>query len=646
MSTTVILAEKHSQAAAIATAMGLAGMAGNYQGQRYLLTWAAGHLLEFEEPDKAKPGANWYDPASLLPLPTSPRLQPGPKAGDALAKTTRALATADAIIIATDPDREGEAIGRYIVAYARHQAPIKRLWLTGGLDPASVQKALANLRPGETTLGLLRAQQGRAVADWLYIFATRAHTALGRAGGLGPLLGQGAGKASVVSVGRVQTPTLRLLVDRHDAIAAFTPTDHFRPQLHVAQGALKATLDYAPVLSDTCRNQARPGVAWQDLPKGPSRPLFTDRPNAEAFLGRLNALPGINLEVQAKKALNPAPLPLALVDLQRAANQAHKLSAADTLAIAQSLYTAGLISYPRTEHRELPTAAYADAPTILSMLAAYGLAPAADASAYITHAHKAPPAYSSKAMEHHGLMPTKKQPAGLPARDQSVYDLIAKRYIQAHLPPAQVERSRILANAPVVGLLGDNPALFLLEGEQVLSPGWLAAFPTPGKTPPPALRSGPAQITSTSLASAKTKAPPHYTEATLLAAMKNAARFVTGDEARILRQANGLGTPATRANIIETLLARGYITREKGAVLKAAPKGCELVARVPASLSDVAMTARWEAALSAIEAMPDAQAVPARNSFIIEQADHLTQIIKAIVTRLSASRTRRCGRCA
>lgn len=633
--TTTILCEKYSQAQAIAAGLALGGMNGSYKGTSYMLTWAAGHLLEYETPDESKPDANWRDPASLLPLPLQPKLVPSPKSSKAIKRVKDCLKHADSVILATDPDREGEAIGRNLLAHCKYKGPMKRLWLTGGMDAGSIRKAFGNMRSDADSQGLMCAQEARSTADYLYMFVTRGYTALGRRGGLGDKLGQGKGRASVVSVGRVQTPTLRLIVERDRAINSFKPVTHYKPIIEIEQDGQAAFLHYAPALTEQMREQKWEGVTWQPRDKGPDKPLFTNKQAVDDFCERISALQQVGLNVASKPGKKPAPMCYALIDLQRAANAQLKLSAAKTLEIAQSLYTEGYISYPRTEHRELPKSAYPDAPAILDALADDGLSPGAKAAGL----HRGPDAqvpraYRNKEMEHHGLMPTQKTPGSrIKSQARAVYDLVAKRYIESHLPDAITEIMAVQANNSTPGLFGEDPARFANKSERIVEPGWMAAFPSSSQnqdTPLPKLETGQAAINAVTTEQGKTKPPAAFTENTLLGAMKNAARFLDGDEASTLRSANGLGTPATRASIIETLLVRDYITREKDGKLRGTQSGFDLIDNTPSELSDIAMTAQWEAILSDIETLPGADARDERDAFITDQSDHLTALIEAI----------------
>lgn len=636
---TVILCEKRSQAAAISEAMHWSGMSGQYAGTNYKLTWASGHLLEFVTPDTAKPDARWSSPASLLPLPTEPAMVVSKGQSKSVKRVKDALKSAKAVVLSTDPDREGEAIGRNLLAHCKCRLPMKRLWLAGGMDERSIKKAFDTMRDEADSRGLMRAQQARSTADWLYMFVTRGFTAYARAGGMGSRLGQGKGRESVASIGRVQTPTLALIVARDAEIANFKSVTHYLPKIEITQNDVSLVLDYHPVIADEFREGNHDGITWQPQSKGPDKPLFTNKASVDSFAKRLMALGAVGIAVGRKDGKRPAPMCYALIDLQRAASTRLKMSSKNTLAAAQALYTAGYISYPRTEHRELPNEAYDDAPQILSVLAGCGYKPAKNALDRHTGPDAVKPrAYKNKAMEHHGLMPTEKAPArgALKGVEAKLYDMIVQRYIEAHLPDAQTEITAVQAKPEVQGLVDDKPARFATRKERIIDPGWMAAFgrSEQGLEADDALAnitSDQANIDSAPVATGKTKPPAHYTENTLLGAMKNAARFLEGADAKTMASANGLGTPATRSGIIETLIARGYIQRSKKGQITATNKGIDLIEHAPDRLSDIAMTAEWEAILSSIEGMDDDDATAQRTDFIDAQAEHLTDILETII---------------
>lgn len=660
--TIIVLTEKAKQIEWICDGLGFAGRGGNYNGRDYALVNASGHLLERDSPDNVIANASWSDPSTLLPLPRDIPLVPLKDRRDKLDNIKKALKHATHVILATDPDREGEAIGRNLLQYFGYNGKVERLWLAHGTDPVSIQEAFAKLRAEPDTRGMYHAQQARDLLDWLYMLITRAHTAYGRRGGMGQHLGQGKGRESVVSVGRVQSPTLRLVVDRDRARAKFKPTTHYKAKLHVSQdGGPSIALPYFPVVSDDDLGANLPGIEWQQ-PKNPEKdkpkPMFVDPDAAQAFADRLTGLGQVTIAVQTKAGTKRAPLCYSLDDIQAKASTLFNLSIAKTLEIAQSLYQDGYISYPRTKDQELPLAAYEKAPAILGMLASYGLQPAADAAERHAHAAGQAPArddaaarprvYSKRERAHDGLSPTTKQPSNLPAEQKRVYDLIAKRFIEAHLPDAVTEIMGIQAKPDVEGMINDEPCRFAHRGERIVEAGWMAAFRDHDESKfeaLPDLSNGAADVVKADFDTAKTKAPPIFTEATLLAAMVNAGNELTGADAKILKKVEGIGTPATRANILTTLYDRGYLAKTKKSQVTATPKGCDLVDYADEQISSIALTAHWETILSEVDMATGDGGLADRDRFVDEQVQMLTGVMEDLISRLSELPARAGGGC-
>lgn len=645
MKNIIVLCEKRSQADAIAVAFSLRKNADAYtgivNGDTWNVTWASGHLLELQEPEKAKPDITWHTPATLLPVTRAPRLKLIAGAKKSLDRIKRVAAGCTELVIATDPDREGEGIGRSIIEHLKIKtATTQRLWLVAGMDPDSIKKAASKLRPGHETIAMYRAQQARSIADWQAMFTTRLATMAARRGLLGSV-GQGTKAASVASVGRVQTPTLNIVVQRDIEIENFVPQTHYLPSIIIEQDGDSATLKYRHAIPAAQIGEALPGVTWLEGSK--PRPLFTSVADCEAFITRLQSLAGTDLSAVAKaktRKIQP-PLTYSLTKLQQAANTAFRITAARTLKATQSLYTAGHVSYPRTEHENLPNEAWADAPKILSALTKLGGGYEHAKGLPVKHDGSLPRVYSGKAMEHHGIMPTGKIPniASLSADEKHIYTLISQRYVEAHMPAATVEQLAITCKTPVAGLSAENPSTFSIEGERVVTPGFLAAFQhakaTKNTLPP--FRTGPVKLTGTSLITDKTKAPARYTEATLLEAMKNAGRFATDAEAiKTLRSVEGIGTPATRDTVIETLLRRQYLRRETKYLISTSP-GRDLIAHLPDDLKSVEKTAIWESELAAIATLPDADAIKARDAFINSQSERIENLIRDWSSKISSA---------
>lgn len=641
MSFTGIIAEKRSQADSIAKAFGFKLGDGCYQGklggEAAKLVWARGHLFTLEDPDNAKPGANWTDPSTLIPLPKNPSTCVMKDAKSSYQNIASKMKGANRIVIATDPDREGEAIGRDILAAMHYRGAVDRAWLTQGLDARSIQTAFQKLRPGATTEPIYAAQQARNIADWQYQFVTRAYTAAGRHGLLGGHLGTGTGRASVTSTGRVQSPTVRIVVERDKEIANFVPEDHFVLSLNVTQDEHTVTLKYAPLIPEDQVGEPIDGIVWRQKGNG-VEPLFVDVDACRDFYVALSEIEETDLKIAKKNGQKPAPKPLSLIDLQKAASKSAGLSSARALEIADKLYKDGVLSYPRTENAELPINIYEDCVEHLRLLDGLGFPGAKEAVNLHEAADKMPRCYVSNPGEHHGLMPTTSPlPESASKDEQAVYSLVCRRYIEAHLPPAKTAIVEITAFLPVADVLGLNPSRFFLKGETVEEPGWMAPFRSYKSETLPPMQEGIAEISRVNGSKEQTSPPAYFTEDTLLAAMKSAARFLDDHaQQKLLKNANGIGTPATRANVIETVLARGYITR-KGKALRATEKAFDLIKYVDEDITSVAMTAKWEAELMSIEGLQPAAARSARDSFIEQQSERLDALIGSLSEQIKST---------
>lgn len=641
-----ILAEKKSQAEALAKGMALnpgdGGFHGVYQGREYRITFARGHLVELESPDSANPSAVWHDPSSLLPLPTNPRRVAAKDARKDIAFAKKGLKGVGEIIIATDPDREGEAIGRDLVELLGFSVPMRRLWLTAGLDENSIRSAMANLKPMSESDGLFWAQRSRSHADWLYTYVTMAYSAIGRAGLLGGNLGMGQGKESVVSVGRVQTPTLRMIVERDLEIANFVPVEHFKIALDLSQGGETGTFTYQPSLTE-----AQSEILLADPRSGfvadekSGHLLLVDRSRAQAFLDSLNVTPGrITLMVEKEESTKQPPKPFAQIDLQRAANRKLGFSAQKTLEIASELYLAGHVSYPGTDRDMLPSSEFDQAWFVLSGLESVrGIETGGMTLSELADSLDAlPSCYEDNPGEHHAIMPTLDIPApGSLSQDQeAVYTLIAERFIQAHFPPAVIEKQKATATFKgILGPAGEDSPVAMVSGSCVVDPGWLAAFPgEDARSEIPPFKDGKADFAGGRIDDKKTSPPDHYTEDTLLADMKNAAKFVPDAEDKaILKRVKGLGTARTRGEIIAKLVNRAYIRFEKKRI-RASQKGIDLIAQLEEDLSSVSLTAIWESRLDAIEVGGAQTGEVLCHSFITDQVARLEHHLSIAADRL------------
>jgi DNA topoisomerase-3 len=591
--TTVIVAEKPSVARDLARVLGArARHEGFIEGQGYRITWALGHLVHFAEPDAY--GAAWAGRWSFGQLPMIPerwRLRTEARTA-AQFKQVKALLTAadtERVICATDAGREGELIFRLIVEHARCRKPIERLWVSSLTDEA-IRAGLARLRPGADYGPLAAAARARAQADWLVgMNLTRAYSVHNRV---------------LCTIGRVQTPTLAMICARDAAIASFTKAYFYELVAHLAEG-FEA-------------RWARDGQTRID-----------DKREAERLHRQL--LPhktGTVTAVEVKVRRNRPPPLYDLTNLQRDANRRFGLTAARVLELAQTLYeTHKLISYPRTESRHIGEDMLPQLPGILAQVD-HPLA--GEALARLKGGHRLGKAYvdRTRLTDHHAILPTaRRPPPGLPQPLRQIYDLVATRFVAVFLPDQQVEETGV-----TLDIGGET---FIAKGSRVLDPGWKRAEPqrrppaagdTPAVTPPggdgkppaagsaaagpgadpqdrplpPVTKGQTVHVDRLEVQEKETQPPRPYDDATLLNAMKHAGREIEDDALAAAMKGSGLGTPATRAEIIEKLLRTGYIERQRKQ-LRATDKGRALIALVAEPLRSPELTARWEQRLQDIE---------------------------------------------
>ena len=571
--TTVIIAEKPSMARAIREGLGAAA-------SRYEITNAFGHILEQAEPDeylsdaipKTAKGKKVWRMEDLPILPGRWIKHPKRDAKDQLKKIGALLKTADTVVNAGDPDREGQLLIDEILEHFRYRGRVLRVWLKA-LDRENVQKAFAALESNEQYRPLKDAAEARGQSDWMVgMNLTRAVTV--RSGGL-------------FSIGRVQTPTLALVVRRDLAIENFRPTDYFEvfAQCRHAHGAFLAK--WEPASTDG------PGF-------DPESRLIDSR-LADKIAAKATG-PGRISRFEAREQKQAAPLPFSLSALQKTASSRFGLSAQQVLDTCQSLYEKKITTYPRTDCRYLPEEQLADAPKILGAL------PIPEALRTLVNPRQKHAAWNNgKITAHNAIIPTGERASGLSDMEAKLFDLIWKSYAALFLPDY-----RYRALSALVDLGGET---WKATGRQDIEPGWKRLFGNASaeedegdeeaKAPLPAMRTGDAvQGQGGQVQAKQTKPPARFTDGTLIEAMSNIHKFVEDPEAKKkLKETSGLGTEATRASTLETLLAREYL-QKKGKQLISTPKGRALIAYLEkqglGEFTDPVTTARWEDLLSAV----------------------------------------------
>jgi DNA topoisomerase III len=568
----LIVAEKPSLARAIADA--LPGSVRREEGALHagdsVVTWCLGHLLEQAPPDAYDPAYKQWRLDHLPIVPTRWQLAPRPKARGQLSVIRRLLKQAGEVVHAGDPDREGQLLVQEVIEYLGWKGPVARL-LISDLNRPAVQRALGRLEDNARYQPLYRAAESRSRADWLYgINLTRAWT----------LTGRQAGHDGVLSVGRVQTPVLGLVVRRDAEIRNFSPYPFhvLWVDLAVANGQLRAW--WQPGETHRLDDQGRL------LERAPAEALAARLPGAE---GQLSAL-------ENRQKRQSAPLPYSLSALQVDAARRFGLSAQSVLDICQRLYERHkLITYPRSDCRYLPKEHLAQARSTLTSACGQdenlrGWLAGAD----FTLRSKAWD--DKKVGAHHALAPTGKpaEPERLERAEADVFRLIARNVLAQFYPPLVAREVKAEFT-----ILGER---FRASGQELLQPGWKPLFTTREEAPAlPGMTEGEAcRVADCGVEDRETRPPEPFTDASLIKAMMNIARYVDDPEVRrTLREHDGLGTEATRAGIIETLIERGYLVRQKK-TLRASRLGGGLIASLPEAVSRPERTALWEQRLAGI----------------------------------------------
>ncbi|MBV4458949.1 DNA topoisomerase III [Pseudomonas sp. COR58] len=575
------LCEKPSQAKDIAAVLGAKRRGdGCWLGTGVTVTWCIGHLLETAPPDAYDARYKRWVLADLPIIPDRWKMTVKPRTASQYKAVKRLLGEASELVIATDADREGEMIARELVEHCRYRGPIRRLWLSA-LDEASIRKALAALKPGAETFSLYHSALGRSRADWLIgMNMSRLFT----------LLGRQSGYQGVLPVGRVQTPTLRLVVDRDRSIADFVPVPYWAIDVQLLHGGLPFTAQWrAP--SDACDDQDR--CLNQALAQQAADAI---RSAASARVVKL----------RTERLREVAPLPFDLGTLQEVCSKKLGLGAQETLDVAQALYeTYKVITYPRSDCGYLPLSQHAEAPGILAALRQ------ADPSLEALHGHLQPQRRSrawndAKVSAHHGIIPTAaaKNLERLTGKHRAVYTLIRARYLAQFLPDHEYDRTQ--ADFDCAG------QALRAVGKQIVEPGWKRALPealaaAKGREAPapqtlPTLSQGDdCTVADVKLKDLWTQPPKPYTEGDLIKAMKNVAKLVEDPLLKQkLKDTTGIGTEATRASIIQGLLDRGYLVKN-GKALSATPAAFSLIDAVPRAIADPGTTAIWEQALDMVQ---------------------------------------------
>ncbi len=608
---TLVIAEKPSVTRDIARALGgFENKKGFFEGSHYIVTSAIGHLLELVAPEGVEVARGKWSLANLPVMPDFFDLKPIPKSESQLKLIRKLYARndVDRVINACDAGREGELIFHYLIRHFKGSKPVRRLWLQS-MTPQAIRDGFERLREGDTLLPLQRAAVCRAESDWLIgINATRAMTALN----------SGGGSFSLTTVGRVQTPTLALLVDREKEIQTFEPRDYceVKAVFQIASGQYEGRwIDPQP------QGKAKGATKEKDL-HGTARPeRIWDKARARDIIVQCKDREG-RVSETTKPATLKAPMLFDLTSLQREANQRFGFSARNTLGIAQALYDRHkVLTYPRTDSRALPEDYPDTVKKIMKSLSGFeaGVADAVPESAKTARSagvgHWAKRALqeqyingkdkrifnNAKVSDHFAIIPTGETPRNLKEQERRIYELVTRCFIAAFYPPALIENT---SRHTVV-----EAETFETRGRVITESGWMQVMgrKESGDMLPPLVNAAAGDTATTveiTMEDKNTKPPARYNEATLLSSMEGAGKLIEDDVLREAMQGRGLGTPATRAAIIEELIRNRYILRDARELVPTS-KATTLLRLLRAlkidELTTAELTGEWEKKLKQIE---------------------------------------------
>jgi len=619
----LVIAEKPSVARDLARVLGATRRGDGYlEGDGLRITWCVGHLIELQAPEHYNDAWRSWRLETLPMVPERFELRPRNEAQDQWRVVREQLRAKDVtdVVNACDAGREGELIFRFVYELADCRRPVLRFWASSLTDSA-IRDAWAALRPGALLDNLGEAARCRAQADWLVgLNATRAMTCLAR---------QAAGSSEVLSIGRVQTPTLAMIVGRDLAIEAFVPEAFWQvhAQLQAGKSSWKGTwfgADEAPT----------EGRAPED-----EVPVVERLPNAELAEAVARASRGQVGRVAtsgSRRKIEPPPLLYDLTSLQRRANQRYGFSADHTLKLAQDLYERHkLLTYPRTDARYLTPDQVPELPAVLRAVASVPVyRPFADELLAAPLRAGRRVVNAEEVGDHHAILPTSREPSPgqLSPDEKRLYDLVARRFMAVLSLPAEFELTEIIVAIDPSEPLPDElqaPLRFRARGRVCITAGWRLVDPPASNARdsqlPDVQAGGEALAHEVNVQAGQTRPPRPHNDATVLRAMETAGRELTDRELARAMRSGGLGTPATRAAILQTLLTRKFVERS-GRDLRATDRGRALIQAIPlAELKSPELTGTWEARLSAV-----ADGRESGPTFMNAVVEHLHTVVDAI----------------
>jgi len=596
MAKTLILAEKPSVGKEIARVLGCRKNGDGFiEGDRYIVTWALGHLVELASPDAYDKKYEHWNLIDLPMLPEKMKLSVIKQSGRQFRAVQSIMKRGDVsdLVIATDSGREGELVARWIMMKAGWKKPAKRLWISSQTDKA-IKDGFNSLKPASQYDNLFRSAQARAEADWLVgLNVTRALTCK---------------FGAQLSAGRVQTPTLALIVDREEEIKKFVPKEYYTVTVK--------TPDFS--------------ATWRDS-KGNAR-IF-DKEKAEALAAAVRGKTGILTNVTKSYKHTPPPAAYDLTELQRDANKRYAYSAKETLSLMQSLYEHHkILTYPRTDSRYISDDVV---PTLPDRLRSVAVDQYRDLANSIMRSRPLQTKYlvnNAKVTDHHAIIPTEEYAElhRLSGSERNIFDLVVRRFFAVLMPPVEYDEIKLT--------LTIGRESFSARGRVIKNQGWKAAYDRSSsfdddeadndesdQSLPPLNQGTSIKVLDAKLHTNQTAPPKRYTEATLLTAMEHpVSQIKDKEQSKILQETGGLGTPATRADIIEKLFSSFYIER-RGKELAPTSKGAQIVSIVPAELRSAELTAKWEKQLADIAAGTTKDSV-----FVAEMRKYASQLVTRV----------------
>lgn len=617
----VCIAEKPSVARDIADVLGAREKKDGYiEGNGYQVTWTFGHLCTLKEPHEYTPSWKAW---SLGALPMIPprfgiKLISNPTYERQFHVIEQLMQQADMIINCGDAGQEGELIQRWVMQKAGARCPVKRLWISS-LTEEAIREGFAKLRDASDFQPLYEAGLSRAIGDWLLgMNATRLYTMK---------YGQ---NRQVLSIGRVQTPTLALIVNRQLEIQHFVPKQYWVLSTVYRDTTFSAIVrksDEELVLEAEKNAKTAAAKESAETENKGIEPI-TEHERGLALLQQVAASPFTVTDVSKKQGKEFPPRLFDLTSLQVECNKKFAYSADETLKLIQSLYEKKVATYPRVDTTFLSDDIYSKCPAILKGLRGYEAYTAPLEGQALVKSKKV--FDNSKVTDHHAIIPTGQPPVNLTDMERRVYDLIARRFIAVFYPDCKIATTTVLGEAGGVD--------FKTSGKQILDPGWRVVFGTlspeekeekeaENESVLPAFSKGESGPHVPELVEKWTQPPRPYTEATLLRAMETAGKLVDNDELRDALKENGIGRPSTRAAIIETLFKRNYIRKEKKNLV-ATPTGVELIQIIHEELLKSAeLTGIWEKKLREIE-----RKTYNASQFLDELKQMVTEVVMSVLS--------------